>query len=53
VSKWEKLKNKLYILPRKAQGETPLTRKGNKRLNKRTTNGIQSQKNELPILDTF
>jgi hypothetical protein len=35
VDKWEKPKNKLYILPRKAQGETLDSRKGNKRLSKK------------------
>jgi hypothetical protein len=31
----KKPKNKLYILPRKAQGKTPFNRKGNIRLNKK------------------
>jgi hypothetical protein len=35
MGKWKKPKNKLYILLRKAQGKTPLNRKGNKRLNKK------------------
>jgi hypothetical protein len=35
MGKWKKPKNKFYILLRKAQGETPLDRKGNKRLNKK------------------
>jgi len=30
MSKWKKPKNKLYILLRKAQGETPFNRIGNK-----------------------
>jgi hypothetical protein len=35
MGKCKKPKNKLYILLRKAQGKTPLNRKGNKKINKK------------------
>jgi hypothetical protein len=35
MGKWKKPKKKLYILLKKTQGETPLNRKRNKRLNKK------------------
>jgi hypothetical protein len=44
VGKWEKPKKKLHILPRKAQGETPLNRIGNKRLSKKNNQWPPIQK---------
>jgi len=43
----------IYICQEKPKAKPPLNRKGNKRLRKKKTNGVQSQRNEFPIFNTF
>jgi hypothetical protein len=54
VGKLKKPKNKfLYIAKKKPRQNPHLIEMEIKRLNKRMTNGVQSQRDELPILGMF
>jgi hypothetical protein len=54
VGKLKKPKNKfLYIAKKNPRQKPHLIKMEIKRLNKRMTNGVQSQRDELPILGMF
>jgi len=48
-----KTKEKNIYCQEKPRAKHPLNRKGNIKLHKKTTNGIQSKRNELLVLGTF